>query len=786
MNTAHVAFMITNGYTQDQINAMTPTAAHTILAEFDAPDFTPQDAQPTPKQSRQAILLAAALAYAAQGLAIMPLHEPLFDSDGKLTGCSCETWKRSKKYFEWLRAKGLEKKFDPDYTCRTPGKHPRLADWESNASNERQQISTWWHKWPTANIGLAVGKSGLVTFDLDSYKDVFGDDGDLFTLADKQTVTQLSGGGGEHLVYAMPAGKAYTNANNTLPPGIDIRGVGGMQVLAPSLHPSGRQYAWEDGYSILERAPSPLPAALQAILDAAQQNSAPAKAITFTVVTTERPALIRWAFSKKTRDLINTPGIVGQRSENDMTVCVALVYAGATDDDILAVFQHYPIGTAGKYAQAGDVYLAHTIGKARGYAEAHPRPDVGATIDNLLLWARTHSFATMIKPDFLASDGTYRTDATDTRIADAILCEMKDKHRLTVNIGKKRLAKLAGVTCNTAGSAVARLSGWLFDVVEDAQYGAQITVDPCRLHYIDPSLVGSLVGSPVTYRDQSSANEQHLIEINEYSPHKTEEPFLSGTSKVMRTRILDIAQALDLSHAQAKNEYTFAALGEAGLRVIDAIARCGELTIGDLSDETGKKPSAIRNAMHKLVQHGIIEAERPNATTAYVYHLPLDYWQRIDAIAPNLRTYTTSSQRESKRLEAAQQWAQQGMATAQDDQAQRLERRFAKLAHERVPHLARLHPDLTPADIERIAYEVSAYKKGAHPATIAKLARLHGEARMDLAESRHAEQWETSRLLTENIEQLKANNTPKHQWYAMLTIAGFTPNEAKRAIGGAL
>ena len=94
---------------------------------------------------------------------------------------------------------------------------------------------------------------------------------------------------------------------------------------------------------------------------------------------------------------------------------------------------------------------------------------------------------------------------------------------------------------------------------------------------------------------------------------------------------------------------------------------------------------------------------------------------------------------------------------------------------------------MTPKDIERLAYEVDAYKKGAHPATIAKLDRVHGEARMDLAESRHKEQWETGRLLSENIAQLKATGTPKRQWYDMLTIAGFTPNEAKRAIalGGA-
>lgn len=739
--------------------------------------------------SRRDELLAAALAHAELGHYVVPLYEPLFDTAGNCCGCSCEAYKRSNRYRDWLRAKGLEKKFDPNFTCRTPGKHPRLADWEAQASNDPKQIRAWWQRWPTANLGLAAGKSGLVTFDLDSYKEVYGDDSELFTQADKQTATQLSGRGGEHLIYQMPAGRAYTNANNTLPPGIDIRGVGGMIVLAPSVHPCGNHYQWEDGYSIFECSPKPLPAALQALLDTAHQNSTPAALASFTTITTERPDLIRWRLSRKIRELINAPGRVGERSENDAKVCTALVYAGATADDIRAVYQHYPIGTQGRYAESGDQYLARTIGKAQAFVAAHPRPDVRATITQLRLWIRTHSFEQFIDAKFLASDGTYRTNSTDTKTADAIFDLMSEAQRLTVNVGKKRLAKLAGVgSCNTALKALTRLAGWLFDVTIDPIHGTQVGLcDARRLEQIDPLLSACIVYK----RDQSSANDNSKPQINEYSPRKADEPFLVGVSKLVRERVQDIAKALDIPPAQAKAEYTFVGLGESGLRVIDAMLRAGDMTAAELANETGKKISSIRTALRKLEQHGIVEAEREGSRGPKIYSLAPDVWRKVDEIAPNLRTYTAVAQRENKRLKDAQHWCDRGIAqakAAQDaEKAKHLEQRKAKLAAQRLPHLVRLlEGKATQKEIKAIAYTPT-LPFGPHPAAQAKLNRLHGQARMDLAEQRHKAQWETTRLLSENIAALKASNTPRRQWFSMLTTAGFTPSEAKQAIklGGA-
>ncbi len=736
--------------------------------------------------NRPAELLAAALAYAELGLYVVPLHEPLFDEAGNHCGCTCEAYKRSNRYRDWLRSKGKEQQFNPNYQCKTPGKHPRLADWETQASKDPKQIRTWWQKWPTANIGYAVGKSGFVDFDLDTYKDVYGGD-DLFTLTDKQTTTELSQGGGEHLIYQMPAGKAYTNANNTLPPGIDIRGVGGMSVLPPSIGRTRNEWAWEDGYSIFEYEPKPLPVSLAAILDTAHQNSTPAALATFTTITTERPDLLRWRLSKKIRELINAPGCVGQRSENDMKVCTALCYAGATPDDILAIFQHHPVGTAGKYAERGPEYLARTVGKAQAFVAAHPRPDVRATLTNLMLWVRTHSKEKFIDPQLISSDGIYRTDPNDTKTATAALMEMRERERLTINIGKKRLAKLAGIgSCNTVLAALARLS-WLFVVTSDPLQGMQITLDLSRLEQIDPHIKDCIVFNG----DQFSKNDNAKPLVDAYSSRMADEPFLVGVSKLVRERIQEIAKALDIPPARAKEEYTFRGLGESGLRVIDAMLRAGDMTAAELANETGKKVSSIRTALRKLVQHGIVEAEREGAHGPKVYSLAPDVWQRIDEIAPNLRTFGSYAQRENKRLRDAQQWCDRGIAqakAAQDaEKAKHLEQRKAKLAAQRLPHLVRLlEGKATQEEIKAIAYTPT-LPFGPHPAAQAKLNRLHGQARMDLAEQRHKAQWETARLLSENIAALKASNTPKREWFGMLTTAGFTPGEAKRAIklGGA-
>lgn len=222
-------------------------------------------------------MLRSALWYAVHGWAVFPIHAPLFDSAGECIACTCEEWRRSEackttKPHMWL---------DTGEHCKQPGKCPACR-WAEKSTTDPDIIRKWWgHDWRirledgysvlyTPNIGIDCGKSDLLVFDADAYKDVYPEE-DLLSQADKETVTALTGGGGEHLVYARQ-GLPYGNSTKGLPAGIDIRGAGGYIVAAPSLHKSGNRYRWEIGYGPHESAPAPIPQALRSILSRATRR----------------------------------------------------------------------------------------------------------------------------------------------------------------------------------------------------------------------------------------------------------------------------------------------------------------------------------------------------------------------------------------------------------------------------------------------------------------------------------------------------------------------------------
>jgi hypothetical protein len=295
--------------------------------------------------------LRAALWYAKRmNWNVVPLYAPLF-KDGVCVGCECELWKRRKQ---------------PGFVCVTPGKHPRLLDWEEQATANLDTIWYWWNKWPNSNVGIAAGKSGLLDLDLDTYKDDYEGD-DLLTPEDEETVTNLSGGNGSHLIYIMPEDAHYTNARGKLPNGIDIRGWGGQFVAPPSIHPSGKRYQWESGYGPHEIELLPLPEAVCKILDACKAGSL---GIAQFIQDVPPPDFENIHLKAEIVQMIHTPADKGKRSEADQKVITALVKAGATDDEIKAIFTHYPIGKQGKFAEKGANalrYLAHSIGHARGW-----------------------------------------------------------------------------------------------------------------------------------------------------------------------------------------------------------------------------------------------------------------------------------------------------------------------------------------------------------------------------------------------------------------------------------
>ena len=200
-------------------------------------------------------MLDHALAYAALGWYVFPCHWPLKKAGWS---CSCEVWKR--------------KNVNEDFDCERAGKHPRTQNGLDDATLDPDQIRAWWKRWPTANIGINCGLSGLLMVDLDTYKDSYhGHDLAL----NEETVTAISGSPGTHLYYALEPGDTFGNSNKGLPPGIDIRGHGGYVIVAPSLHKSGNTYQWENDYSPWEKALAPIPAKLRALLEENKKTARP-------------------------------------------------------------------------------------------------------------------------------------------------------------------------------------------------------------------------------------------------------------------------------------------------------------------------------------------------------------------------------------------------------------------------------------------------------------------------------------------------------------------------------
>jgi putative DNA primase/helicase len=264
---------------------------------------------------------------------------------------------------------------------KSKSKQPATEHGAADATDGGEQIRRWWKRWPTANIGVNCGASGLLALDLDAYKDGFAG-ADLLTRGERETVTAITGSGGEHLLYRMPEGERLGNHKKGLPAGIDVRGWNGYLVLPPSIHPdTGRAYQWEDGYSPFDVEPRDLPVWLAELLRAAQGGSVEPVAFGADLPKPDLRSmnLPRWA----ERRVFNVDP-VEDRSESDYAVVCELVRHGQDDDAIRGVFQNYPIGTAGKYAEKngqGDHYLAHTIASARSDVAAQPERNNGAEPD---------------------------------------------------------------------------------------------------------------------------------------------------------------------------------------------------------------------------------------------------------------------------------------------------------------------------------------------------------------------------------------------------------------------
>jgi hypothetical protein len=167
-----------------------------------------------------------------------------------------------------LAAKGLRV-----FPCIERAKEPAIADNLRHATTDPNTVAGWWRT-RDFNIGIATGpESGVWALDIDSA----AGEGAVRMLEAKHgalpaTVKAITGKG-RHLYFRWPGETEVRNREGMLP-GIDARGIGGYVLAPPSVHPSGRRYAWSvDSASEFADAPQWL---LELVINNNAGNKAPA------------------------------------------------------------------------------------------------------------------------------------------------------------------------------------------------------------------------------------------------------------------------------------------------------------------------------------------------------------------------------------------------------------------------------------------------------------------------------------------------------------------------------
>jgi hypothetical protein len=130
-----------------------------------------------------------------------------------------------------------------------------LRNWEQLATRDPDQITDWWTGGAPYNIGVAVGRSGIVVIDLDDgrgepapepFTGATGGRDVLVMLADRagqpapfDTWTVTTPSSGCHLYYRVPDGFVPANSVSALGWKIDVRSRGGLIIAAGSVRDQG-------------------------------------------------------------------------------------------------------------------------------------------------------------------------------------------------------------------------------------------------------------------------------------------------------------------------------------------------------------------------------------------------------------------------------------------------------------------------------------------------------------------------------------------------------------------
>jgi Bifunctional DNA primase/polymerase, N-terminal/Primase C terminal 1 (PriCT-1) len=142
------------------------------------------------------------------------------------------------------------------FPCRPRAKMPATDHGFLDATTETDTIRQWWRSEPAYNVAIATGTvSKVFAVDVDGLDAEFElrkletEHGELPPTVEAITAR------GRHLYFRTPE-LPVRNSTGKIAPGIDVRGDGGYTLCPPSIHPSGKAYAWSvDSASAFASAP---------------------------------------------------------------------------------------------------------------------------------------------------------------------------------------------------------------------------------------------------------------------------------------------------------------------------------------------------------------------------------------------------------------------------------------------------------------------------------------------------------------------------------------------------
>lgn len=154
---------------------------------------------------------------------------------------------------------------------------PHAEGWNVHSSNSEEQVREWFAMPRKSMKGLAIdcGKSGVVAVDLDVNGSVNGIES-WNALPEQQPtpMTVVTRSGGIHRFYRDPSGRVRNSAGE-VGPGIDIRGVGGLVITAPTMvFGSTGVYSFGAGITPVSELPELTPGMVE-VITARQETQRP-------------------------------------------------------------------------------------------------------------------------------------------------------------------------------------------------------------------------------------------------------------------------------------------------------------------------------------------------------------------------------------------------------------------------------------------------------------------------------------------------------------------------------